>query len=147
MGKGNEAVRDFFKKHQINYQVYIDGDAFPDPKSYDIVVKSSGIKFNTEFLKINDKKVVSDLELSQWFDGKRNKIAVTGTNGKTTTATLIYDILSKEMKVLLAGNIGTPIFSVVKKKIMVVEASSFMLHNVETFHPNVAVLLNIFLII
>lgn len=145
MGKGNEAVRDFFKKHQINYQVYIDGDAFPDPKSYDIVVKSSGIKFNTEFLKINDKKVVSDLELSQWFDGKRNKIAVTGTNGKTTTATLIYEILSKEMKVLLAGNIGTPIFSVIEEEgIMVVEASSFMLHNVETFHPNVAVLLNIF---
>ena len=43
--------------------MYIDGDAFPDSKSYDIVVKSSGIKFNTEFLKINDKKVVSDLEL------------------------------------------------------------------------------------
>ena len=49
------------------------------------------------------------------------------------------------MKVLLAGNIGTPIFSVIEEEgIMVVEASSFMLHNVETFHPNVAVLLNIF---
>ncbi len=76
-------------------------------------------------------------------------VAVTGTNGKTTTCQLIREVLrnDKKRKVILAGNIGTPLSSVVgqitKRTVLVLEISSFQLENVKSFHPYVAVILNI----
>jgi len=76
-------------------------------------------------------------------------VAVTGTNGKTTTCELIGEVLRKDRKreVILAGNIGTPLSSVVgritKRTILVLEISSFQLENVGSFRPCVAVILNI----
>jgi len=76
-------------------------------------------------------------------------VAVTGTNGKTTTCELIGEVLRSERgrKVIVAGNIGTPLSSVlgrmVKGTVLVLEISSFQLENVESFHPFVAVILNI----
>jgi len=76
-------------------------------------------------------------------------VAVTGTNGKTTTCELIGEVLrnDKKRKVIVAGNIGTPLSSVVgqitKRTVLVLEISSFQLENVKSFHPYVAVILNI----
>ncbi|MFB0527516.1 MAG: UDP-N-acetylmuramoyl-L-alanine--D-glutamate ligase [bacterium] len=76
-------------------------------------------------------------------------VAVTGTNGKTTTCELIGAVLrsEKRRKVIVAGNIGTPLSSVVgrinKRTVLVLEISSFQLENIESFHPYVAVILNI----
>jgi len=76
-------------------------------------------------------------------------VAVTGTNGKTTTCELIGAVLKSDRrrKVIVAGNIGTPLSSVVgritKRTVLVLEISSFQLENVESFHPYVAVVLNI----
>ena len=75
-------------------------------------------------------------------------VAVTGTNGKTTTTTLLGDMLKNSgKKVFVGGNIGNPLIDYVDKgekaEIIVVEVSSFQLDTIDTFRPKVAVALNI----
>jgi len=75
-------------------------------------------------------------------------IAITGTNGKTTTTTLIAELLKAEgKKVFLGGNIGTPLIDIFNEKIsyewVVLEVSSFQLDTTPSLHPHVAILLNI----
>ena len=92
-------------------------------------------------------KIVSELEAASWFC--RSKIvAVTGSNGKTTTTTLTGRMLGDaKQKHVVAGNIGTAFSSVVGKldesSVAVLEVSSFQLDYCETFHPNLSMLLNI----
>ncbi len=91
-------------------------------------------------------QVVSELELASWFVSEPI-IAVTGTNGKTTTTTLISRILEENgRKVFTGGNIGTPLCEYllgdVQAEILVLEVSSFQLQNSPSFHPRVGVLLN-----
>ena len=74
--------------------------------------------------------------------------AITGTNGKTTTTTLVGEILKKcYPEVFVVGNIGIPYTSIVEKTteqtIAVAEISSFQLETMETFHPSVSAILNI----
>ena len=70
-------------------------------------------------------------------------IGVTGSNGKTTTSTLIYKILSNKHEVALCGNIGNPLFNNIKSKLKVIECSSYMLDDCYKFRPNIFVVLNI----
>lgn len=78
---------------------------------------------------------------------KAKTIAVTGTNGKSTTASLIYEILKQKYPCILAGNIGTPLISQIdsisKRTKVVIEVSSFMLENMNDFRFDVACLLNL----
>jgi UDP-N-acetylmuramoylalanine--D-glutamate ligase len=90
--------------------------------------------------------VVSEIELAYRFL-KPPMIAITGTNGKTTTTTLIGNILAKEgKKVFVGGNIGNPLIGYVDGKqedeFAVVEVSSFQLQWIHSFRPSVAMLLN-----
>jgi len=91
--------------------------------------------------------VVSELEVASWFC-KAPIIAITGSNGKTTTTTLIGKILTDaQKKNIVAGNIGTAFSSVVQnvdeETIVVLEVSSFQLDFIQTFKPHISVLLNI----
>ncbi len=78
---------------------------------------------------------------------KNQSIAITGTNGKSTTAKILYDILLAEKKdVRLVGNIGNPILSerkISKKTIFVIEASSYQLDYSKIFSSKYAIILNI----
>ncbi|NTW17642.1 MAG: UDP-N-acetylmuramoyl-L-alanine--D-glutamate ligase, partial [Syntrophaceae bacterium] len=90
--------------------------------------------------------VVSEIELAYRFL-KPPMIAITGTNGKTTTTTLIGNILAKEgKKVFVGGNIGNPLIGYIDGKqedeFAVVEVSSFQLQWIHSFRPSVAILLN-----
>ena len=91
--------------------------------------------------------VISELEFaSRYLDNPI--IAITGTNGKTTTTALTAHILNHSGKpAIAAGNIGTPLSSLVHrvdpKTIIVAEVSSYQLDRIDTFHPDVAVILNI----
>src|SRR5215467_7254343 len=91
--------------------------------------------------------VIGEVELAyQFLQGK--VIAITGSNGKTTTTTLVGEILSKSgKKTLVGGNIGTPVISLVDKSspdhLLVLEISSFQLETIEQFRPWIAVVLNI----
>lgn len=117
----------------------------------DIIVVSPGIK---EFdiikkAKMIGKEVIDEIEFAfKFINGKI--IAVTGTNGKTTTASLIYEILKNDnKKTYLCGNIypGIPVSEIVlntdNNTITVIEASSFQLERIKKFKPNIGIVLNI----
>ncbi len=92
-------------------------------------------------------KVVSELELASWFC-PGPILAVTGSNGKTTTTTLLGRIFEHaKKKSVVAGNIGTAFSDVVleldQTTVAILEVSSFQLDYIESFHPKVAVMLNI----
>jgi UDP-N-acetylmuramoylalanine--D-glutamate ligase len=113
----------------------------------DLVVLSPGIaRARVAALLPAGAQVVSELELASWFVSEP-VIAVTGTNGKTTTTTLIGRILERNGRsVFVGGNIGTPLSEYVMggmpADILVLEVSSFQLQNSPSFHPRVGVLLN-----
>ena len=114
-----------------------------------LVVLSPGIpvaKMGAFLAACPDAQVLSELELASWFT-QEPILAVTGTNGKTTTTTLIGEILARAgKKVFVGGNIGTPLSEYLlgetKADVVVLEVSSFQLQNVHTFRPKVGVLLN-----
>ena len=113
----------------------------------DLVVLSPGIaRSKVAALLPVGVQVVSELELGSWFVSEPI-IAVTGTNGKTTTTTLIGRILEENgRKVFTGGNLGTPLCEYLlgaeQADILVLEVSSFQLQNSPSFHPRVGVLLN-----
>ena len=116
----------------------------------DLIILSPGIDINrcrlSEFLKKNYHKVYSDLDVFYAFF-KNDCITVTGTNGKSTTCQLLYEILlNQKFDVKLVGNIGNPILSIknIKKKtIFVIEASSYQLEYSKNFSSKYGVILNI----
>uniref|UniRef100_A0A7C4EL48 UDP-N-acetylmuramoylalanine--D-glutamate ligase n=1 Tax=Fundidesulfovibrio putealis TaxID=270496 RepID=A0A7C4EL48_9BACT len=120
-----------------------------DFKDAQMVVLSPGVPVArlSSFLEAcPDAQVMGELELASWFT-QEPILAVTGTNGKTTTTTLIGHILeSAGRKVFVGGNIGTPlsehVLSDERADVVVLEVSSFQLQNVKSFHPRVGVLLN-----
>ena len=117
---------------------------------FDFIIISPGIDLNkcklSGYLKKNLEKIHTDLDVFYSFY-KNDCISVTGTNGKSTTCQLLYEILSKhKYDVKLAGNIGKPILSIknIKSKtIFVIEASSYQLEYSKIFQSKYAVILNI----
>jgi UDP-N-acetylmuramoylalanine--D-glutamate ligase len=115
-----------------------------------IVVPSPGVPPNNELLVEAQKKnipVISEIEMAYRFL-KVPIIAVTGTNGKTTTTTLLGEILQYSgKKTFVGGNIGNPLIEYVegsqKEDFIVAEISSFQLQWIEKFRPFIALLLNI----
>ena len=118
---------------------------------FDCIIISPGIDINkcklSNFLKKNFKRIYSDLDVFYEFY-KNDCITITGTNGKSTTCKLLYEILlGQKLSVKLVGNIGNPILSVknVKKKtIFIIEASSYQLEYSKIFKSKYAVILNIY---
>ena len=119
-------------------------------KGASMIVPSPGVPPGNDLLVEAQKKnipVISEIELAYWFL-KVPVIAVTGTNGKTTTATLLGEILKcSGKKTFVGGNIGNPLIEYVegsqKEDFIVAEISSFQLQWIEKFRPFIAVLLNI----
>lgn len=116
----------------------------------DEIVLSPGVSLNTPFAQkalASGKKVTGEIELAYQFI-KKPIIAITGTNGKTTTTSLIGDILSRSgYKVFVGGNIGTPVISIAHRSpdydFIVLETSSFQLQTIDRFKPHIAIFLNI----
>lgn len=115
----------------------------------DEVIKSPGIPDNISILnKIREHNipVISEIEFASRYANGRI-IAITGTNGKTTTSYLTHHLLKKAgFKVCLAGNVGISFSSEVMKDkydFYVVEISSFQLDHIQTFKPYIGILLNI----
>jgi len=118
-----------------------------------LVVVSPGIPSTApvlEGMKQRNIPVISEVELASWFVDAP-VIAVTGSNGKTTTCTLISKLLDTEFyHPILCGNIGNPFADAIPElteqspdDIYVVEVSSFQLEHVPSFHPSVSVILNV----
>ena len=123
---------------------------------YDLAVKNPGINGNLWFVKrLRERNipVITEIELAFRAAAPQYYIAVTGTNGKTTTATLLYEILAQAFpgKAHLTGNIGTALCDTVLQNdllaeaghLIVLEISNFQLLDIVSFRPNVAVILNL----
>jgi len=116
----------------------------------DEIMKSPGIPEKNELVKKIRAKgipVISEIELAYRYKGESRIIAITGSNGKSTTTSLIYHICkSGGMDCALVGNIGYSFAKQVAedpKPLYVAEISSFQLDDIKDFRPDVAVLLNI----
>src|SRR5467141_5131285 len=116
----------------------------------DLIVPSPGVPADAPLLQAARPKGItiwSEVELADRFLHGR-LIGITGSNGKTTTTSLIEHILRNAgFSTILAGNIGTPLLARVEHtgddSITVVELSSFQLELIETFRPNISVFLNL----
>jgi len=114
-----------------------------------LVVLSPGVpvkKLAAVLAGVDPWRVVAEMEFASWFLDEP-VIAITGTNGKTTTTTLVGHILAHAgLTPFLGGNIGTPLCDYLLQDapadVLVLEISSFQLQNCRTFAPRVAALLN-----
>jgi len=120
-------------------------------ENMDLVVKNPGIPYSNPIVKAAVEKkipVITEVELAYKISDAEI-IAITGSNGKTTTTTLIYEMLAEGKKnPLIAGNIGKVACEVAQhatsEHIIVMELSSFQLLGTIEFRPSIAILLNIF---
>src|SRR3954470_10796341 len=119
-------------------------------RNQDLIVVSPGVPVDAEPLvqaRALGQPVIGEIELaSQFFPGPI--VAITGSNGKTTTTTLVGEIIAASaFKTLVGGNIGTAAISLAEKATadttVVLEVSSFQLETIRTFRPKVAVVLNV----
>ncbi|MBN8584947.1 MAG: UDP-N-acetylmuramoyl-L-alanine--D-glutamate ligase [Ignavibacteria bacterium] len=116
----------------------------------DVVVVSPGVPQNSKVIQNSLEKgieVVSEIEAASWYC-KGKVIAITGTNGKTTTTTLIGEIFKDAgYKTFVCGNIGIAFSDIVEQtdesSIVVLETSSFQLDNIRKFKPFIAIMLNV----
>ena len=116
----------------------------------DLIVVSPGVPLLTpELVQVRNLglPIIGELELAARFL-QGNVLAITGSNGKTTTTTLCGEIFSAAgLKTVVAGNIGVPVIETVDQSNpaawSVLEVSSFQLETTESFHPHIAVILNI----
>lgn len=119
-------------------------------KDADVIVISPGIPIGRikPFIgSLPERRIISELELAVWF-ADEPKIAITGTNGKTTTTALIEHILKESGRTVFAGaNYGTPLSEYIVNRgqadVLVLEVSSFQLQNCRLFRPQAAILLNV----
>ncbi|MEK7846974.1 MAG: UDP-N-acetylmuramoyl-L-alanine--D-glutamate ligase [Nitrospinota bacterium] len=121
-----------------------------DIAKVDLVVISPGVLWDSPFLnriRENGIRIISEVELAFKYI-KAPLIAVTGTNGKTTTTTLIGEMLKKDDRnVFVGGNIGNPMCEEVlngsSSELILSEISTFQMEGIETFKPHISVILNI----
>ena len=119
--------------------------------NFDYIIISPGININrcqlSNYLKKNKNKIITDLDIFYKFNPDVLTITITGTNGKSTTSKLLYEILKNHnYDVRLTGNIGNPILKeikVTKKTIFVVEASSYQLAYSKYFKSKFSLIINI----
>ena len=138
----------------LGVKVVITDDPLPLlDDSFDVMIKNPGIKYSTPAVvkaKELGMEVINEVELGyRYLDKKVHIIGVTGSNGKTTTVTLIYMMMKEAgLPALLGGNIGTPFCRFVKDvkdgDYLVMEISDHQLCDMYQFKTNVSVLTNIY---
>lgn len=130
------------------FTTFIAGDQYLENlQKYDIIMKTPGISFKNIDISKFKEKIYSQLELFLQFT-KSFTIGITGTKGKSTTSSLIYEMLLNQNKnVELLGNIGIPIFDEIEKikehTLVVLEISSHALEYTDK-SPNISILLNLY---
>ncbi len=125
-------------------------------QDYDLCVKNPGVPYRSPFMKalaMHGVPVITEIELAFQVAKPQHYIAITGTNGKTTTTTLVYEILDKAFpgKAHLCGNIGIPLCEIVMEEglmeesdhYIALEISNYQLVNIDRFRPDVATIINL----
>ena len=154
LGKSGLSALKFLKKNN-KITTYDDKKKVNNKKitkiKFDYIIISPGINIDkcnlSNFLKNNLRKIYTDLDIFYNHYKENNKITITGTNGKSTTATILYNVLKdQKVDVRLVGNIGNPILSekkVTNRTVFVIEASSYQLEYSKIFKSNISLILNI----
>ena len=149
--KKSEELEEYLEEiKDINLNLYL-GTNKISLENIDLIIKSPGIPLNLNIFKEAEKKnieVITDLELAYRIKPNANFIAITGTNGKTTTTTLTGEYFKKAgFTTHVLGNIGVGLlWDVVNGQeddIFVIEASSFQLENTKYFNPKISLILNL----
>ena len=149
--KGNSKIIKIYKKELEELGVVVEAGEYSD-KIYNsqLWILSPGVMLPKEIIlkaKSKDILIISEIEFASWF-AKFPIVGVTGSNGKTTTANLIYTICNNQnICPKLAGNIGIPFSKIVlkdlikkpKKRLYVVEISSFQLERVNLFRAKISI--------
>ncbi|KAB2337417.1 UDP-N-acetylmuramoyl-L-alanine--D-glutamate ligase [Cytobacillus depressus] len=120
-------------------------------EGFELIVKNPGIPYTNPLVKGALERgipVITEVELA-YLISEAPFIAITGTNGKTTTTTLVYEMLKAGQKLpLIAGNIGTVASEVAQEasneNTIVIELSSFQLMGIGEFNPKIAILTNLY---
>lgn len=125
-------------------------------RDFDFVVKNPGVPYRSPMIqKLQERSipVITEIELAYQVAKPQHYIAITGTNGKTTTSTLTYEILRRAFpgKAHLCGNIGIPLCEIVMENglmeegghYIALEISNFQLVNIDKFRPEVATIINL----
>lgn len=167
-GRSNYAVAKILDKYNIDFKVfdkndcseklhefknskieYSFGDNYLDKINCDILVRSPVVKYSSEIYEAikNGTEIVSEMSLFLKFCKSKNIFAITGSDGKTTSSNIIYELLKKSgKKVFLGGNIGLPmiskLFEISEDDYVVIELSSFQLFDCK-IKPKIASITNI----
>jgi len=154
LGKSGLSVFKFLKKDNKitthDDKIKIDNKKITKIK-FDFIIISPGIDINkcnlSKFLNNNSKKIHTDLDIFYDHYKENTNITITGTNGKSTTAKILYDVLKdQKVDVRLVGNIGNPVLlekKITNNTVFVVEASSYQLEYSKLFKSNISLILNI----
>lgn len=144
-------IKDNYKKELVDHKISFEEGRHDFVKilTSDLVIKSPGIPDKVLIVKeLNSQNtpIVSEIEFASWFTNA-TLIAVTGSNGKTTTTSLTNHLLKNaELNVEEAGNMGYSLARLISERdldFIVVEVSSFQLDDIKFFKPHIAILLNI----
>ncbi|QNA43731.1 UDP-N-acetylmuramoyl-L-alanine--D-glutamate ligase [Lacibacter sediminis] len=145
-------IKNIYKEELKEYGIEFEESVHSEEKilSADEIVKSPGIPEKSEMMKKIRKQgipVISEVELAYRFKGNSKIVAITGSNGKTTTTSLTYHICKHAgVDCALVGNIGISIAKQVAidpKEVYIAELSSFQLDDIKEFKAEIAVLTNI----
>ena len=146
------AIKIEYKNELIQYNILFEEATHTEDKilNADIIIKSPGIPEKNELLKkIRSKniEVISEIEWAYRFKGDSKIIAITGSNGKTTTTSITYHLFRlSEFDCAMVGNIGYSFARQVAlqpKALYIVEVSSFQLDDINSFRADVAIITNI----
>ncbi len=157
--------QEVYKALQKNYSITIVNDSVVDGFEtisatevinqgidFDIIIKSPGVPYSNPLLKYTQAEVTNDIELTyeviREYKLNTKIVAVTGTNGKTTTTQFICDVLNASgAKAVACGNIGQSPLLVVEEHLtidyLVMELSSYQLKQVDSFKPDFGLFLNV----
>ena len=148
---GNESLDQASLREQLGEKTTIVLGEFPEHllEEPELVVLSPGVPTDLPVIlamKEHGIQVIGEVELAYAF-GKGDVIAITGTNGKTTTTSLLGEIMKcHQEEVFVVGNIGNPYTvaagQMTERSVAVAEMSSFQLESIETFRPKVSAILN-----
>ncbi len=147
-----KAIKEKKELESLGIKVYDNGhpDCIRDAQ-YDFVVKNPGIPYSNSLVSYyvnKGVKIYSEVETSLSYPKHYDIAAITGTNGKTTITTLVYEILKNEYKTYACGNIGTAVSEIVynhedEDAKLSLEISAFQLLGAPSFHPECAVITNL----
>lgn len=139
----------------LNVEI-VDQDMSVFERDYDLVVKNPGVPPVSDIVKkLEERKIpiITEIELAFQVSKPQHYIAITGTNGKTTTTTIVYEILAQAFKekALVGGNIGTPLCELVLQYDLMnnegyyisLEISNHQLVDIDKFRPEIAVITNL----